>query len=72
MTNSSAMTLLAGFLGILEFLEFVVSPVGLVAIFGTVLFWTCQSLMEWNSAIAACISATISLQLYRNLENRHS
>ncbi|MGP1385774.1 MAG: hypothetical protein ACTS2F_19605 [Thainema sp.] len=72
MTNSSAMTLLAGFLGILEFLEFVVSPVGLVTLFGVVLFWTCQSLMEWNSAIAACLSATMSLQLYRSLDDHHS
>lgn len=33
-SDGNAMVLLAGFLGLLEFLEFLVSPVGLMAIAG--------------------------------------
>jgi hypothetical protein len=67
MANSSAMVFLSGLLGLLEFLEFIASPVGLAAISGIMLGWALQLLCHWSSAIAMTVSASFSLQIYRHL-----
>lgn len=61
------MALLAGFLGLLEFLEFLGSPLGLTGLGSLGLFWGSQ----WfgcDSAIAALLAGSLGLILYVGLE----
>lgn len=57
------MALLAGFLGLLEFLEFLSSPLGLTALSSLGLFWSSQW-VGCDSAIAALFAGSLGLILY--------
>lgn len=60
----TSVLLLAGLLRLLEFLEFLTSPIGYVAMFGLALFWGCQFVFELYPAISALLAGLASAQLY--------
>lgn len=62
--GSTAVLLLAGLLGLLEFLEFFTSPVGCAAMFGLALFWGYQFVFGLHLAISASLAGLASTQLY--------
>ncbi|MGQ4648824.1 hypothetical protein [Lyngbya aestuarii] len=62
--ESSAVVFLAVFLELLNFLEFLTSPVGLTIIFGLGLFWSCEYLLGLELVVAATIAGVASTQLY--------
>lgn len=62
--GSTAVILLAGLLGLLEFLEFLTSSVGCAAMLGLALFWGCQFVFDLHLTISALLAGLISTQLY--------
>lgn len=66
--GSTALIFLAGLLELLDFLEFLSSPIGRVGMFGLGLCWGYQYLFELNLAIAAVLAGLVSVQLYHCLK----
>jgi len=62
--DSTSILLLAGLLGLLEFLEFLNSPIGYVAMFCLALFWSYQFAFELYPAISALLAGLASTQFY--------